>query len=960
MHLGQRVVPTEVMFDMFLLSRLLSKGPHVLVTFLIFSLSAGVLGGILFYIDSTGPEVLADLTQGTDVDMEISLTPTFYNQNTTDIDDIEGLLDVDEIISIERLSVIDTYLREDWYYYYYSHAIFLGIEPSFLGSFPDAVSVASDTPTLSDDTCYMEVEFFTEGGYEIGGNYTAQVITYDEYYEEVIVEATYEITGTFVSTIFMEEYYPYYYYDDHQQRETALTIITTKDSINANFEDIGFSRYDGISERYWIDIDSDMVLESDIDAVYDSLDNIRRQFEQQALPFAMVSSFALRSAVQQYQSWSLSMITLSLAFSIPTVIMGILLIYYNTNLMSDETRRDIGTIKTRGASGWQSFSWIISSALLTGFVGSFGAIAMGTISAMLSATVKVFFVFDFTQLAGLALILSPQALLSVFLFAFGVGLIVALPIAIKSFLMTATEAHSILERDVLLSRQNLGSPLWEIIALCISAYFLIPILSLLSFLSYFGVFQLFFIILLIPMMGLFVISFTRLLARPVASVKASLLSRIGKRMAKVGNKVMSRTLLSYKKSEAIGAVFIAMVFVVGVMSGISASTASEHTESIYKFYTGSDIAITVKNGLDNVTLDIMENLTMVDGVAAVSPVLKVQQYVSYWSMDWNRRYYYNESMLIYGIDPTLWLESAFWLSYFTFGADPHVSVPKLLDNETNVISSFRPIDHYVGEGYSQRPVYSDDISLSLRTEAWSNVTNMKIVDVLGSGNEVYSTKYLQGEPQTSWFVVVNLDFLHQYLNTSSVNKFLIKLNPNVNYTSIMRELYEIAPHSFESIECALSGIDEVQESRAGQAIYGVYTLNVLFTVIYLSIGMMIVATVRIQSLRKQFSVLRALGTDSKEISRSVLLETALSVLISLGIGALLGLILAAYSINMPLIYFGTTTLQMWQRLPVLLSIPWVTLGVIIFVSFAFALLAAYLVTKSTLKRNIAEEMQYTE
>ncbi|MFW9980205.1 MAG: hypothetical protein ACFFEJ_19130, partial [Candidatus Thorarchaeota archaeon] len=199
---------------MFLFSRLMSKRPQLLATFLIFSLSAGVLGGILFYLETSSPDVLADLTQDIDVDMEISMTSSFYRQNTTDIEDIEGLMDFEEIESVEPISVIDTYLRDDWYYYYYTHAVYLGVENSFFESFPDAVSLNADAPTLTDTTCYMEIAFFNDGDYSIGDNYTAEVITYDEFYDEVIVEFDYEIVGTFVSSIFMEEYYPYYYYDD--------------------------------------------------------------------------------------------------------------------------------------------------------------------------------------------------------------------------------------------------------------------------------------------------------------------------------------------------------------------------------------------------------------------------------------------------------------------------------------------------------------------------------------------------------------------------------------------------------------------------------------------------------------------------------------------------------------------------------------------------------------------------
>ena len=47
---------------MFLFARLSARAPEVLTTLLIFSLSSGVLGGILFYMDSTAPSVLNDMT----------------------------------------------------------------------------------------------------------------------------------------------------------------------------------------------------------------------------------------------------------------------------------------------------------------------------------------------------------------------------------------------------------------------------------------------------------------------------------------------------------------------------------------------------------------------------------------------------------------------------------------------------------------------------------------------------------------------------------------------------------------------------------------------------------------------------------------------------------------------------------------------------------------------------------
>ncbi len=947
---------------MFLLSRLLAKKPQILATFLIFSLSAGIVGGILFYMENTRPKVLSDLTQNLDVDMEIAITSAFYEQNTTRIEDIEALLASSYVDEVEPLSVLDTYVTleyDEGGYYYYSRAVYLGVEDSFFDTFPSVVDFESNVPPLSNDTCYLEIGFFNKWGYSIGDYYNATVTTYDEYWNEIQVNASYLIVGTFKSNIFENEYY--YYYEEYSDSDTSLVMITTKDAINTDFSSIGYGQSFAISEQYWVSINENSVIDQNDENMFDSLDSIRRQFEQNALPYAIVTSFELRDAIRQYQAWYLSMTMLAFAFSIPTIVMGILLVYYNSTLHTDEIRRDIGTIKTRGASGWQAFNWIVGSAVVTGLIGSLGALLVGWASALLSTTVKLLLVFDFTRLSGLAIIASLPSLAAVFVFAFGVGLLTALPMAVRSFLMTATEAHSVVERDVLLSKENLGNVMVDVVALGIAGYILVPILTLISYVSYFREMQVFLLMMLIPMMAIFVLSFSRLLARPTATIKASILGKIGMRTARVGAKVMSRTLLSYKKSEALGVIFIALVFTVSVMSGISAETASVHTESVYKFYTGADISITVKEGLTNVTLDFLDNITAVEGVASVTPVFKIYQYVSFYTSYYYSRDFVNQSMLIYGVDPSTWLESAFWLSYFTLENEPSLAVSKMLEDENNVLASFRPVDHYQGEGYSRTPVYGEDISISFRTKKWANVTNMKIVDVMARSPDFWDNqKYLQGEPDTSYFVVANIDFVHKYLNTSSVNKFLVSIEPTADYRSVMNRLHNLTQYSFSAIESPYTGIEQAQESKASQSIYGVYTLNVLFTIIYLSIGAIIVASVRISSLRRNFSILRALGTETKEIKRIVLVDTAMSVMISLGIGTLLGGLLAVYSINMPLIYIGTDTLAMWTRLPVMLNAPWFVLGIIFLISFVFALGATFVVAGKALKRNIAEEIQYAE
>jgi len=284
----------------------------------------------------------------------------------------------------------------------------------------------------------------------------------------------------------------------------------------------------------------------------------------------------------------------------------------------------------------------------------------------------------------------------------------------------------------------------------------------------------------------------------------------------------------------------------------------------------------------------------------------------------------------------------------------------MAEDYTNVLASFKPIDHYTTSGYMRTPVYGNQIDIAIKTEDWTNTSTHTIIDVLADSESGYGSKYLPGEPSKQDFVVMDVDYVHDCLNTTKVTKFIIHLEDGANVTSVMSELWNLAPHSFSKLDSPYIHIDEALESKGGQSIYGVYTLNVIFSTIYLTVGMLIVSSVRVRNMRKQFSVLRALGTNSNSIIVSVLIDSALGLLLALGIGSLLGLILSGFALSMPLVYTGLSTLQLWSRLPVILVIPFEIIGGIIATSFLFSFIATYVVTRRALQRNIAEEIQYLE
>ena len=212
--------------------------------------------------------------------------------------------------------------------------------------------------------------------------------------------------------------------------------------------------------------------------------------------------------------------------------------------------------------------------------------------------------------------------------------------------------------------------------------------------------------------------------------------------------------------------------------------------------------------------------------------------------------------------------------------------------------------------------------------------------------------------QTFMTFFMDISLLHNWINSTHVTKFYVDLEPGANYTQAMNDIYRIAPYSFNNVEAAYESIDEVLDSRATQSIFGAYTLNIIFSLIYLTFGIIIVTTVRVRSLRKQFSVLRALGAESKSMVVASLVDTSTGLLLAALIGGAIGTTLAFLLKDIPLLYMGLSTTQLWTRLPVNLIVPWPLIAGITGTAVIVSLIATYAVVSRALKLNIAEEIQY--
>jgi ABC-type antimicrobial peptide transport system permease subunit len=381
------------------------------------------------------------------------------------------------------------------------------------------------------------------------------------------------------------------------------------------------------------------------------------------------------------------------------------------------------------------------------------------------------------------------------------------------------------------------------------------------------------------------------------------------------------------------------------------------------FQAGADIRIDVNAGRENLTLNVVDNLTAVDGVGYVAAMLSTNAYVRYTEQDYYPYYgtgVQNRSIRVFAVQPSEWYTAAFWLPYFAYSGDPQTSLQRLAESNTSVITSFKPVTSRSYSPAGPTITYGDTLELTITGMSWVNRSVCTIVDVLGEDLAGQGRTYFPGQPDVSDFLIINLPYVQSCLRTASIDRLYIHLKENANYTKVIQALAAIAPDSFRTIDSGLERMDDALASRAGRAIFGVYTLNILFSLAFLTIGIGIVSVERVHKLRRQLSVFRALGGETKSISISVAVETLVSLMIAAAIGSLLSLVLAYLLMKVPLTFFGTQTATVWSRLPIGLVVPTELLLSIVGLTFLCSLCSTFIVTRRGLGANIAEEIQVEE
>jgi ABC-type lipoprotein release transport system permease subunit len=930
---------------MFLRGRIAFAAPRVFTTLLIFSLSAGVLGGILIYFDSAGPLILNEMSEGSYYDMKVELSTNFHIQDEISIEDVlQAINNQSGVSSAEHIIMIRSSTRYEIQKVLRTYA-YVGVNEAFLNEFSNVIQLSDDCYPLVDNGCYVDVTEFNRLGLEINGTYPVPIITGEYFYHTTTRNFT--VQGTFTSNG------PWGVLETQEDVYPILRMVTSIEALENNFGYLGYGQDNALYEEVWVNYNPNYIKGISPIDLQSGLELDRQHIDQRIVPYASVSEFALLSNVYIYSSWQASIRSIAIAFSIPTIIMAIMLIQYSSNLVNDTQRQEAGSLRIRGASGWQVFRWIMSMALFTGVVGSLGAILMGYLAALLSGSTVGLMAFDFSILQKFEIILNPLSLLAVFLFTFIVGAIITLPSAVKIIIIEINDAHRMLEQE---TTNNEGMVNWGIEAaiVVLSGLTCFVLLNATDFLATSNLLLSAFFIFAF---GAFAASLAHLFSRPASYIKSRILYHLkNPELASVARPI-GRTSIVKRRSDTIGIMFISMVFVAGIFSSLSANSGSVHSRELIMFNTGADIVVETNPLFHNMTLDVIPQIKTIDGVTEASGVYLRYEHVLYQAIGPYSTLQWNRTMLIIGVQPDTWMRTAFWLPYFTSEMTPDSALSILSETDGTALSSFKPINGFELVDDKYQPLYGDFVTLQLGFASSSKFVNLTIIDVLSTDPSDESPTYLPGMPDAEEFLIVNIDVLHEFYNTTELDLVYLALDDGTNCTQVSNQIRSLYPDGFTSIRCAQDQISTLEDSSMSRSIIGVFTINILFSLLYLTVGMAIVAVEKNQIMRSDFSLLRAFGLRQSRIIMALLIETAISIGYAALIGGSIGFILSFLILNSPVVYIGITDVSSWSRLPVTMAVPWNLLISQIVVSFVLPLFAVLVVNTRAFKRKIAADLQ---
>jgi ABC-type antimicrobial peptide transport system permease subunit len=621
-----------------------------------------------------------------------------------------------------------------------------------------------------------------------------------------------------------------------------------------------------------------------------------------------LSSGQILDILEEQEEWLFSSMVTFLAFSLPVMALGIYLGAVSIDLGLEERKREIGLLKSRGASNSQILGYLLIEAVILGIIAGILGVLLGIICS------KIFLVVFFAQESYSLAEIFIEFYIPFETILIGIGLGIAFLLIASYRSIKKISKLSIIDcfaRQALKIDENEYKWGRDLILLWVGIFtFIMMIMLNPSDLNYEmgileGILLFIFMTLTIILLPLFpfiiIISITRLITKKGTKVY-DYISRVTKYLTKdlwyLINKNITRN-----PHRAIGiTTIIALSLAFGIFISTTIDITDAYNKRVVEAEVGADIRIDTDiyynpynydpdldefiedESMDDYQQDrylqreiynISNNLKKVEGVDETTEVFEYDNFYVIFTKEENypSLYVINISTYYNTVKPD---------NYFFLGETPKNVLSKLKDENSILIDDYFAEE----EGYS--------IGDSIKTGIPGHMLNLKIVGIVrvlpGVPNEI-ETDY---RDSYNFYIDINSKLGRLLEGKYGNQRFLIKVKQNYDHYEVLENIFlDVFYYSNNNISYYVEDVtvrekelDLIENDPEDNSINAFLKTEYIFTIMIITIGLGLLLYVAGMERKQEMGSILARGASRKQI-RHLYFGEGITTLI---LGSILGII----------------------------------------------------------------------
>lgn len=872
-------------------------------------LAVTVIAGVNISVDTTANSTLMAFLDLVPVDFEISTNNESYEE-------IIDALKVEDVVGADVTTEVGFVTMGKWGYEDEEYATLIGVRPEskdsivkmlnayyqafFMGFqefqadpiFQDLTgdfNITSDGVVLQDyqakaidaevgDTIYLEnVAYWWNGTDEFN-----ETFYYNVTVSGIIDFQLSEQYGLF--DIGMAFPYAFVHIDDRNTliEELNLTYyygdVIILDDYGGGYGGGYYDGYYGGNYSFYVWTDrSELVLPGDLDKTKGNYAVMERTLRNSLLDMGLtdfsISESPIIPIMEGFNIFLMFARLVILAILIPIIVLGIYLSLISVEVGMTRRKRELGILKTRGATNRQLFGLLFTESIILGIIAGIIGLFLGIFVSgiFLSLTLAP------SQFAGnlFGMYISNSSIAIVVIFSVAMIMIASYRPAKR---ITSQSGVEMLKHRAEGEVKVPYKPTLDIIFVGISVFtfalmFIVRSEVFGSLYQYICILDLVLIVLTPPSAFLFIIGLTRLLTRGTTKIydKASRAVRF---LTKDLWHIVNRNIVRNPRRTSNVCLIIALGLGFGMMVSTFVESQYTYEERLVKSGIGGDLSVDVTY---DTNISFADNLSAVDGVDLLTPVVTLYTGTA---DTWVTLVAFNASTYYEIVEPEQY--------YFSEG-DPKETIEKLKTKDNAIINTLFAQSEYlrVGDKYPTEIFYP-----STGTTESQTFTVVGIAKILPGLSETYGIYVFSNQ------IYVDLDSLNLSAISSGDTslKFLVKVSDGYDPSVVANEIKDLYPSSVVSVSVLKEELENIGKDVLTGTLYNFLMLIYFFAILIITFGLGLVIYFAAVERENELAGFMARGASTKQVSSLLFGEGLTIALVGVLIGVITGL-LGAYMIN---------------------------------------------------------------